>query len=96
MGLFKAFVSQTRKPESFLGKMTVSAMNPGHARPADRGFTHLPAIAPESAADPGCGGDCCGFHAVKGAGYLTLSGNTPWPPAALTATADTKRKEDKK
>ena len=56
MGLFKAFVSQTRKPEGFLGKMMVSGMNPGHAKLADWGFSHLPAIAPERAADLGCGG----------------------------------------
>ncbi len=56
MGLFKAFVSQTRKPEGFLGKMMVSGMNSGHAKLADWGFTHLPAIAPESAVDLGCGG----------------------------------------
>ncbi len=56
MGLFKAFVSQTRKPEGFLGKMMVSGMNSGHARLADWGFAHLPAIAPERAVDLGCGG----------------------------------------
>ena len=56
MGLFKAFVSQTRKPEGFLGKMMVSGMNTGHAKLADWGFAHLPAITPERAADLGCGG----------------------------------------
>lgn len=56
MGLFKAFVSQTRKPEGFLGKMMVSSMNTGHARLAEWGFAHLPAIAPERAVDLGCGG----------------------------------------
>ena len=56
MGLFKAFVSQTRKPEGFLGKMMVSGMNTGHAKVADWGFAHLPAIAAERAADLGCGG----------------------------------------
>ena len=56
MGLFKTFVSQTRKPEGFLGKMMVSGMNAGHARLADWGFAHLPAIAPERAVDLGCGG----------------------------------------
>ncbi len=56
MGLFKAFVSQTRKPEGFLGKMMVSGMNTGHAKLADWGFTHLPAAAPERAVDLGCGG----------------------------------------
>ena len=56
MGLFKKFVSQTRKPEGFLGKMMLSGMNSGHARMADWGFSHLPAIAPEKAVDLGCGG----------------------------------------
>ncbi len=56
MGLFRTFVSQTRKPEGFLGKMMVSGMNTGHARLADWGFSHLPPIAPERAADLGCGG----------------------------------------
>ena len=56
LGLFKAFVSQTRKPEGILGKMMVSGMNTGHAKLADWGFAHLPAMAPERAADLGCGG----------------------------------------
>ena len=42
MGLFKSFVSQTRKPEGLLGKMMLSGMNSGHAKLADWGFTHLP------------------------------------------------------
>lgn len=56
MGLFKDFVSQTRKPEGFLGKMMLSGMNSGHARLADWGFTHLPDLKPKKAADLGCGG----------------------------------------
>ncbi len=56
MGLFKAFVSQTRRPEGFLGKVMVSGMNTGHAKLADWGFSHLPAIMPERAVDLGCGG----------------------------------------
>ena len=56
MGLFKNYVSQTRKPEGFLGKMMLKGMNSGHARMADWGFTHLPEIKPEKAADLGCGG----------------------------------------
>ena len=56
MGLFKSFVSQTRKPEGFLGKMMLGGMNSGHAKLADWGFTHLPAILPERAVDLGCGG----------------------------------------
>ncbi|QFJ53517.1 hypothetical protein [Pseudobutyrivibrio xylanivorans] len=31
MRLFKNFVSQTRKPEGFLGQMMVNGMNSGHA-----------------------------------------------------------------
>lgn len=44
MGLFKNYVSQTRKPEGFLGKMMLSGMNSGHAKMADWGLSHLPAI----------------------------------------------------
>ena len=56
MGLFKKFVSQTRKPEGFLGKMMLRGMNSGHAEMADWGFSHLPSLAPERAVDLGCGG----------------------------------------
>lgn len=56
MGLFRNYVSQTRKPEGFLGKMMLRGMNTGHARMADWGFQHLPAIHMESAVDLGCGG----------------------------------------
>ena len=56
MGLFKNYVSQTRKPEGFLGKMMLGGMNSGYAKLADWGFTHLPEMLPESAVDLGCGG----------------------------------------
>ena len=56
MGLFKDYVSQTRKPEGFLGKLMLNGMNSGHARMADWGFSHLPEIDPKSAVDLGCGG----------------------------------------
>ena len=56
MGLFKDYVSQTRKPEGFLGKMMLSGMNSGHAKLADWGFAHLSEIAPAKAVDLGCGG----------------------------------------
>ena len=56
MGLFKNFVSQTRKPEGILGKMMLKGMNSGHARMADWGFSHLPAIHPAEIAELGCGG----------------------------------------
>ena len=56
MSLAKDFFSQTRKPEGFLGKMMLGTMNSGHAKLADWGFAHLPAITPERAADLGCGG----------------------------------------
>ena len=55
MGLFRSFVSQTRKPEGFLGKMMLRGMNSGHAKLADWGFSHLPDLAPEKAVDLGCG-----------------------------------------
>ena len=56
MGLFKNYVSQTRKPEGFLGKMMLGGMNSRHAKLADWGFKHLPAMTPENAVDLGCGG----------------------------------------
>ena len=56
MGLFRTFVSQTRKPEGFLGKMMLNGMNSGHAGMADWGLSHLPPLAPEQAVDLGCGG----------------------------------------
>ena len=56
MGLFKDFVSQTRKPEGFLGKVMLGGMNSGHAKMAEWGLSHLPEINPESAVDLGCGG----------------------------------------
>ncbi len=56
MGLFQKFVSQTRKPEGFLGKMMVNGMNGGHAKMADWGLSHLTRIAPEKIAELGCGG----------------------------------------
>lgn len=56
MNLFKKFVSQTRKPEGFLGKVMLGGMNSGHAAMADWGFSHLPPIMPEKAVDLGCGG----------------------------------------
>lgn len=56
MGLFRKFISQTRKPEGFLGKMMLNGMNSGHAKMADWGFSHLPDIKPAEIADLGCGG----------------------------------------
>ena len=56
MGLFKNYVSQTRKPEGFLGKMMLKGMNSGHARMADWGLSHLPVIHPGEITDLGCGG----------------------------------------
>ena len=55
MGLFKRFVSQTRKPDGFLGKVMLSSMNFGHAKMADWGFSRLPSISPENVVDLGCG-----------------------------------------
>ena len=56
MGLYKNFVSQTRKPEGFLGKMMVNGMNGGHAKMADWGMSHLTSISPEEIVEIGCGG----------------------------------------
>lgn len=56
MGLFKNFVSQTRKPEGRLGKMMLGSMNSGHAKMADWGMAHLKDITPEKIAELGCGG----------------------------------------
>ena len=56
MGLFKNYVSQTRKPEGVLGKMMLKGMNSGHARMADWGLSHLPVIHPKEITDLGCGG----------------------------------------
>ena len=56
MGLFRKFVSQTRKPEGFLGKMMVNGMNSGHAKMADWGMSHLKTIMPDEILDIGCGG----------------------------------------
>ena len=56
MGLFKDYVSQTRKPEGLLGKLMLNGMNSGHAKMADWGLSHLPKIDPKNAVDLGCGG----------------------------------------
>lgn len=56
MGLFKKFVSQTRKPEGFLGKVMVGGMNSGHAKMADWGMSHLGGIAAADIVELGCGG----------------------------------------
>ena len=56
MGLFKDYVSQTRKPEGTLGKMMLRGMNSGHAKMADWGLSHLQSIDPENIVDLGCGG----------------------------------------
>ncbi|MBR1905403.1 MAG: class I SAM-dependent methyltransferase [Clostridiales bacterium] len=56
MGLYKKFINQTRKPEGALGKMMVNGMNGGHAKMADWGMSHLPALIPSQIAELGCGG----------------------------------------
>lgn len=56
MGLFKDYVSQTRKPEGFLGKMMIKGMNTGHAKLADWGFEYLNVEDPREIVDLGCGG----------------------------------------
>lgn len=56
MGLVKNFMNQTRKPEGKLGEIMINGMNSGHAKMADWGIAHLPAAAPETVVDLGCGG----------------------------------------
>lgn len=56
MGLFKDYVSQTRKPAGFLGKIMLRGMNSGHAKMADWGLSHLQTISPQRIVDLGCGG----------------------------------------
>ena len=56
MGLFRKIVSQTRKPQGFLGKMMVSGMNDGHARTADWGISHLATVEAKDILEVGCGG----------------------------------------
>ena len=56
MGLYKNFVSQTRKPEGVLGKMMLKGMNSGHAKMADWGMDYLNLENVEKILDIGCGG----------------------------------------
>lgn len=56
MGLYKDFVSQTRKPEGKLGKMMVNGMNGGHAKMADWGMSHLDIEVANQLLEIGCGG----------------------------------------
>ncbi|MCR5590820.1 MAG: class I SAM-dependent methyltransferase [Lachnospiraceae bacterium] len=74
MGLFKKFVSQTRKPEGLMGKMMVNGMNGGHAKMADWGMSHLHSIAPLEIVELGCGGG-------RNAGELMRR----YPAASVTA-----------
>ena len=74
MGLFKKFVSQTRKPEGLMGKMMVNGMNGGHAKMADWGMSHLHSIGPKEIVELGCGGG-------RNAGELMRR----YPAAHLTA-----------
>ena len=50
MGLFKNYVSQTRKPEGKLGKMMLNGMNSGHAKMADWGVDYS-SLSVEKASD---------------------------------------------
>lgn len=56
MGVYEYCVSQTRKPEGFLGKMMIKGMNAGHTKLADWGLSHLQTIVPKEIVDIGCGG----------------------------------------
>lgn len=74
MGLFRDYVSQTRKPEGVLGKMMLKGMNGGHAKMADWGIAHLKGLQPARIAELGCGGG-------RNAGALLER----YPSAKLTA-----------
>lgn len=74
MGLYKKYVSQTRKPEGLMGKMMVGGMNGGHAKLADWGISHLKTIVPQEIVEIGCGGG-------RNAGELLKR----YPSAKLTA-----------
>lgn len=74
MGLFKKFVSQTRKPEGILGSLMVGGMNRGHVKLADWGMSHLDGIGATAIAELGCGGG-------RNAGELLKR----YPNAKLTA-----------
>ena len=74
MGLFKKFVSQTRKPEGALGRLMIGSMNGGHAKLADWGLSHLGDAAVTNIAELGCGGG-------RNAGELLKR----YPAAQLTA-----------
>ena len=55
MGIMTKFFNQTRKPEGVLGKLMLSSMNSGHAKMADWGLSHLPALSPDRIVELGCG-----------------------------------------
>lgn len=74
MGLFRKYVSQTRKPEGALGRLMIGSMNGGHARLADWGMSYLEGVAAANIAELGCGGG-------RNAGELLKR----YPSACLTA-----------
>ncbi len=74
MALLKNFFNQTRKPEGVLGSVMLGTMNSGHAKLADWGLSHLPAMDVAQAVDLGCGGG-------RNAGKLL----TMFPNARVTA-----------
>ena len=73
MGLYKNFVSQTRKPGGTLGKMMVNGMNGGHAKMADWGIAHLIIDSPSEVLEIGCGGGRNAGEILKKypSGYVT-------------------------
>ena len=56
MGLFKNFISHTKKPAGFLGKVMLNGMNSGHGKMADWGISNLNINNPKYIAELGCGG----------------------------------------
>ena len=75
MGLLKDFFNQTRKPEGFLGKLTIKSMNQStHTKLADWGIEHLQKAQPKEILEIGCGGG-------RNAGMLAAK----YPNAHVTA-----------
>lgn len=56
MGLYRKFLSNTRKPQGFLGKLMIGMMNSGHAKMADWGMDQFPDMESRQMIELGCGG----------------------------------------
>ena len=71
MGLFKDYVSQTRKPEGNLGKMMIKGINSGHAKMADWGISHL-SVDPKQVVDFGSGFSSITWDQYQGKPWITV------------------------